>query len=408
MAGMSIRLAVDVAAARREDGPVGPRIATGLSSEDSGVASYAEAAERAARSLRGAPVDLAVVFAGAPNVADAGPGLAAVRERLGSGALVGCGAQGVVGEGRELESGGVAVWAASLPGAHVESFHLQAMAAGEGAVAVTGMPDLDETDAVILLVDPYTFPVEPLLAQIGADHPGLPILGGLASAGSGPGGGLLLYDGRLVSRGAVGVALSGVDVRSCVSQGARPLGPEMVITAAEGNVIEELASRPALERLKAALSELSPAEGALAAHGLLLGIVIDENQPDYGRGDFLIRGLIGIDEAEQTITVGERVRIGQTVRMQVRDGATADEDLREALERQLRELPAPPAGALIFTCNGRGEHMFGAPDHDATALSDAFAGAPAAGFFCAGEIGPVGSRNFVHGFTATLAVFPAS
>ena len=102
------------------------------------------------------------------------------------------------------------------------------------------------------------------------------------------------------------------------------------------------------------------------------------------------------------------MRIGQTVRMQVRDGATADEDLREALERQLRELPAPPAGALIFTCNGRGEHMFGAPDHDATALSDAFAGAPAAGFFCAGEIGPVGSRNFVHGFTATLAVFPAS
>jgi len=136
--------------------------------------------------------------------------------------------------------------------------------------------------------------------------------------------------------------------------------------------------------------------------------VIDENQPDYERGDFLIRGLIGIDEAEETITVGERVRIGQTVRMQVRDGATADEDLKEALERQLRDLPAPPAGALLFTCNGRGAHMFGSPDHDASALVDAFDGAPAAGFFCAGEIGPVGSRNFVHGFTATLAVFPAS
>ena len=399
---------MDGAASPREDMPVTPRIATGLSTQDAGVASYAEAAERAGGAMGDAPVDLAVVFAAAPNMPAAEQGLAAVRERLGPSALVGCGAQGVVGEGRELEDGGVVVWAASLPGAHVESFHLQAMAAGEGAVAVAGMPDLDETDAVILLVDPYTFPVEPLLAQIGADHPGLPILGGLASSGSAPGAGVLLHDGELAREGAVGVALSGVDVRSCVSQGARPVGPEMVITGAEGNVISELASRPALERLKQALSELSPEDGALASHGLLLGIVIDENQPDYERGDFLIRGLIGIDEAQGTISVGERVRVGQTVRMQVRDGATADEDLREALDRQLRDLPAPPAGALLFTCNGRGAHMFGAPDHDASALSDAFGGAPAAGFFCAGEIGPVGSRNFVHGFTATLAVFPAS
>ena len=166
-------------------------------------------------------------------------------------------------------------------------------------------------------------------------------------------------------------------------------------------MIAELASRPAIERLRDALGELPPREQQLAASGLMLGIVIDENKPDYERGDFLIRGLLGIDEETGAVQVGEHVRVGQTVRLQVRDGDSADEDLREALDR----LPVAPAGALLFTCNGRGSHMFGAPGHDAQALDEAFGGAPVAGFFCAGEIGPVGRRNFLHGFTATMAVF---
>jgi small ligand-binding sensory domain FIST len=203
----------------------------------------------------------------------------------------------------------------------------------------------------------------------------------------------------------VGVALAGVDVRPAVSQGARPIGPEMVITACEDNEILELASKPALARLHDAIGELDPEERALAGRGLLLGIVIDENQPDYERGDFLIRGLLGVDEEEGSVRVGERVRVGQTVRLQVRDGASADDDLREVLGRHADALGGPPAGALLFSCNGRGSNMFGQPDHDAAALEGAFGGVPAAGFFCAGEIGPVGPRSFVHGFTATMAVF---
>jgi small ligand-binding sensory domain FIST len=179
----------------------------------------------------------------------------------------------------------------------------------------------------------------------------------------------------------------------------------MVITAADGNVIHELASRPALTRLKQAIAELNLQERALAARGLMLGIVIDENKPDYDRGDFLIRGLLSVDEETESIAVGERIRVGQTMRMQVRDGASADEDLAESLERHFGDLERPAAGALLFTCNGRGSHMFDSPDHDVSALTRALGGAPAAGFFCAGEIGPVGPRNFVHGFTATLAVF---
>lgn len=381
------------------------RIGTGLAATGAGADAYAEAATAAAEPLQGERADLAAVFAGSGNLAAMEEGVALVRDRLAPRALIGCGAQGVVGAGRELEDGGVAVWAASLPGAHLEGFHLEAASAGESAVAVSGLPDLDQAEAVIILVDPYTFPIEPLLAQLADDHPGLPVIGGLASGGGGPGLAALIADGEVARQGAVGVAVAGVDIRPCVSQGARPIGPEMVITAAEGNVIHELASRPALTRLKQAIAELDQNDRSLAAHGLLLGIVVDENKPDYERGDFLVRGLLGIDEESETVTVGERVRVGQTVRMQVRDGASADEDLRDALARQLHDMPEPPAGALLFTCNGRGSHMFGRPDHDAAALERAFEGAPAAGFFCAGEIGPVGDRNFVHGFTATLALF---
>jgi len=381
------------------------RIGSGLARSDSGVDAFAEAAARAALRLGGAPADLIMVFAGRDNLDHADDGLAAVAERLGGGALIGCGAQGVVADGHEVEAGGVAVWAASfMNGGTAETFHLEALQAGD-AVAVAGMPMLEDADAVLLLADPYTFPVEALLTQMSVDNPGLPVIGGIASAGGGPGLGVLMHDGRVEHEGAVGVALRGVDVRPCVSQGARPIGPEMVITAGEENVIAELASRPALERIKEAIAELDADERTLAAQGLLLGIVIDPNQPEYERGDFLIRGLLDVDDDAGTVTVGEQVRVGQTVRLQVRDGDSADEDLRAVLDGQLRELRHPPSGALLFTCNGRGAGMFGVQDHDASALDYAFAGAPAAGFFCAGEIGPVGDRNFLHGFTATMAVF---
>ncbi|MGZ5360605.1 MAG: FIST C-terminal domain-containing protein, partial [Solirubrobacterales bacterium] len=173
------------------------------------------------------------------------------------------------------------------------------------------------------------------------------------------------------------------------------------------NVIEELALQPAIVRLRDAIAGLDPEQQRLVAQGLMLGVVIDENQPEYERGDFLVRPIVGADPDQGWIAIGEEIRVGQTVRLHVRDAASADRDLREALRAQAEALgDAGAAGALLFTCNGRGSHMFDVPDHDATTLEDAL-GAPAGGFFCAGEIGPVGGRNFLHGFTATMAVFPA-
>src|SRR3954454_20348839 len=381
------------------------RIATGLATSDAGVDAFAEAASRAQLGLGGAPADLVAVFASASNLDSGEDGLAAVEARLRPGALAGWGAQGGRGAGRELGQSGGVVGGASLGGGAAESFHLEPLPAGDDGFVIAGLPELGGADAVIMLADPYTFPVEPLLAQLAVDFPGLPVIGGLASARNHDGT-VLFHDDAVVSTGAVGAVLRGVDVRACVSQGARPIGPEMVITAAEGNVVHELASRPALVRLREAIGELDTEERMLAANGLLLGIVIDENRPEYERGDFLVRGLVDVDEQTGAVTVGDLVRVGQTARLQVRDGDSADEDLRAALSKQLRELPAPAAGALVFTCNGRGVGMFGAPDHDVGALEETFGDIPAAGFFCAGEIGPVGPRNFLHGFTATMAVFP--
>jgi small ligand-binding sensory domain FIST len=182
----------------------------------------------------------------------------------------------------------------------------------------------------------------------------------------------------------------------------------LTITSASGNVIHELAGRPALETVERLVGEMSARERALIAGGLLIGIVIDSGKPEYEQGDFLVRGVLGADPSSGSLVVGATVHEGQIVRLHARDAQSADEDLRRALRLRVEALAGqPPAGAIVFSCNGRGRAMFGTPDHDALAVTEELGGVPAAGFFAAGEIGPVGGRSFLHGFTATVAVFAA-
>jgi small ligand-binding sensory domain FIST len=391
------------------------RTSVGASESFDTVEAAAEAADRARAGLE-PTCDLAVVFASGHHLAMAKWLLSEVHERLEPRAVIGCGAGGTVAGGHELEeTPGIAVWAASLPGAELETMHLTAERDAQG-FRLLGLPvsllepaNADEAggdESLIALCDPFSFPAEELLAAVDRSRPHVPVLGGLASA-SFAGGAVLLRDGEVHSDGAVAVRLCGVQVLPCVSQGAGPVGPEMTITSAEANVIGQLAGKPAMERLGEVISALPDHERELAAAGVLVGLVIDENRPEYERGDFLVRPIIGADRESGAIAIGEPVRVGQTVRLQVRDAASADEDLREALRAQSQALGSHgAAGALLFTCNGRGSHMFEVPDHDAAAIEDSL-GVPTAGFFCAGEIGPVGGRNFLHGFTATMAVFPA-
>jgi small ligand-binding sensory domain FIST len=387
---------------------VSVRIGCGLSESADARVGAIDAATAAREGLAGARADIALVFASGAHLAAPEATLEGVHEALAPAQLAGCGAGGVLASGREVEGGtAVAVWAAALGAGSAEAFHASAVEV-PGGMAVTGMPELDNSSAVVLLPDPYTFPTEAAIVGLHEIAPGVPVLGGIASARMPEGDCALLIGEEVMDSGAVGVRFEGVEVLPCVSQGAAPLGPELTVTAAEGNIVHELAGRPALETLRDVISGLGSREGGLVAGGLLLGIVVDGNKPEYQQGDFLVRGLLGVDPETGSIAVGANVEPGQVVRLHARDAASADRDLHDALALRREALGGqPPAGALVFTCNGRGRGMFGTPDHDAGAIGSELAGAPAAGFFAAGEIGPVGGETFLHGFTATVAVFPA-
>lgn len=375
-------------------------MSTELDLREAAVAAALEARE----GLDGRPADLALVFVTGAHLIEPAVSLEGVHEGLAPAALVGCGASGVVAGRREVEQHtAVSVWAASFEGAaSAMAFHAEATPSG-----ATGMPDLSGAGGAILLPDPRSFPTDAVLRAVGEEAPGVPVLGGLASGRTPEGAAVLFLDEQVLDRGAVGVRFEGVELLPCVSQGATPVGPELTVTAGADHVIHELAGRPALEKLREVIYELPSEDRELLSRGLLLGLVVDGNKPDYVQGDFLVRGLVGADLDEGSVAVGAEVAPGQVVRLHARDAESADHDLHEALELRRTALGGrAPAGALVFTCNGRGRGMFGVADHDAAAIGDELADAPAAGFFAAGEIGPVGGESFLHAFTATVAVFP--
>ena len=382
------------------------RIACGLSTAPDPRAGAIEAAAKVAGELSGANIDLAAVFASGAHLAAPEATLEGVHDALQPDVLIGCGARGVVGDGREIEGGtAVSVWAAAFEHGLVSTFHAEVTEVDEG-VAVAGLPDLQGAGGAILLPDPYSFPTDAVLSELAGRAPGVPVLGGISSARTLRGQAALFLGEHVVPGGAVGVRFDGVELLPCVSQGAKPVGPELAITSGEGRLIKELDGRPALGALRDVLEGLDDTEREMLADGMLLGIVVERGQDEHEHGDFLVRSVLGGDPQTGAIAVGATIEEGQVVRIHARDAASADRDLHDALGLRRRALGSDaPAGALMFTCNGRGRGMFGLPDHDAVAVADALGDVPTAGFFAAGEIGPVGGENFLHGFTATVAVF---
>ncbi|WP_219471898.1 FIST signal transduction protein [Nonomuraea rhizosphaerae] len=320
--------------------------------------------------------------------------------------VIGCSATGVIGDGQGVElTSAVSAWAATLDGAELTTFALETLTA-EDRFVVVGLPERTTEDHVaILLADPYTFPTDAFVEKSVEVLGDLPLIGGLANGMQGRGSVRLFADGEIYSEGAIGVLLSGaVRVSTVVSQGCRPIGPSMVVTRAEENLLLELAGQPALGRLEDIVSDLDEDDRELVASGLQIGVAMDEYAERHERGDFLIRGVIGIDPEREAVAIGDIVEVGRTVRFQVRDAATADEDLYDVLDAHREELGRID-GALLFSCNGRGSAMFGTADHDPVALRDTLGPIGVAGFFSAGEVGPVGGQNHVHGFTASVLVF---
>jgi small ligand-binding sensory domain FIST len=339
----------------------------------------------------GSHPDLVIVFTTLAHAGALEDVVGTVREVLHPSVLVGAASEAIIGTGREIESGpAVSLWAARF-GPVVP---VRVTEAG-------GVPhDLPfEPTALVLVGDPFSVSVPDLLAAVAEAHPGLPVVGGMASGARGPGGSRLALDRTVYVDGAVGAILGpGADVVSVVSQGCRPVGRPFVVTDGEGSIIRSLAGKPALVRLDEIAGGLAPEEvRAINAGGLHLGRVVDERKAEFGPGDFLVRQVLGGDRESGAIAVNDEVEVGMTVQFHVRDAAAAHTELDNLLSGG-----GDVDAALLFSCNGRGARLFGVPDHDAGLLSRRVGPVPTTGFFAAGELGPVSGRNELHSYTASL------
>jgi small ligand-binding sensory domain FIST len=377
------------------------RYAAALSLHPTPVEAVGEVAGELLERFDGNRPDLVVCFASPHHTGAFDDMTGGLRKLLEPEVFIGCTAVGVAGRGVEVENApGLSVFAASFGAGRVDGFLLEANDTDDG-MEIVGWPDnVAGRGTLLMLADPYSFPVNDFLALCNARVPEMHIAGGLASAATMPGGNRLVLDDQIRTGGAVALMLSpDVPVRPIVSQGCRPIGKPLTITKSERNMVYELGGQPALHRLQELIQAASDDERKLMREGLQVGLVVDEHKLDFARGDFLVRNLLGADQQSGALAIGERADIGTTLQFQVRDADAADEDLYELLDG------VPAEAALLFTCNGRGTHMFAGPSHDALVIEEMLGTVPLAGAFCAGELGPVGGRNFLHGFTASVVVF---
>jgi small ligand-binding sensory domain FIST len=355
----------------------------------------------------GAPIDLACVFFSAHHAEEVDRLATVLTATLRPKLLLGCSGEGVISGAEELETTpAITVWAAVLPDVDLHPVQ-SSFSPTQDQFHLTGWPDPGIDDGTfLLLADPFTTPIQDILGILDDRYPGAKAIGGLAGGGQEVGMNRLVLNDQVFDGGLVGVRLSGaVDIRPVISQGCRMIGERFVVTKAERNLIHELGGEPALDRLQAAFDSLPEDAKQKANRALHLGIVIDEQRNRFERGDFLIRNLLGADRTTGAVAIGDMVQEGQTVQFQLRDAASASDEFNSLLEVDHARHRHPPLGALIFSCCGRGQGLFGTPNHDARMASTRLGSIPLAGFFAQGEIGPVGGRNFLHGYTASLALF---
>ncbi len=359
--------------------------------------------------------DLAVVFISGHHVNRVDVITSTVYDLLAPSTLIGCTGVSVAGNEHELEDEpGLVVLALSLPGVELHTFtdsDIDWPRSKDDPARLKAAMRADDPSlrGVMLLADPFT-PIMGLLPalsdvlQRSPDEAAVPMFGGIASAGRQAGDNRLLRHDEIRNGGLIGLSFLGaVRLETLVSQGCRPIGKPMIITGAKRNIIESLGGKPAMTAFQELAVELSDAERELIQEkGLFVGRVVSEYREHFGRGDFLVRNVVGVDRDHGMLAVSDMMRIGQTVQFHVRDAQTAHEDLELLLAAQ--EFDDSPLAALLFTCNGRGTHLFSQCDHDVSTIRRAMPGLPIAGFSAAGEIGPVGNSTFLHGHTASIAL----
>ncbi len=398
---------------------VGRSCASGMSRHPDAAVAVAEAVGSVVESL-GARPTVAIVFVSGRTAAAFDQIVDAANVLLSPSVLLAATAVGVLAGGEEAESGdAVAVWAGVIEG--VESFQLDVVP-GHDPHIVGIPPHLADGSTLLVLADPFSFPVDAFIDQLAVTFPRVAVAGGLASLG--PSRNRLAVSDlaatgarpQVRTDGAVGVVFPPGAVFPVVSQGCRPIGQPWTVTSADGQVIRQLGGRPALDRVNEMVADLDPRDRLCASQGLHIGLVANPRAVEFDRGDFLIRSVLGADRATGDVVVGALVEPGDAVQFQVRDAASAHEDLVELLHSA---TDTSPVGALVFTCTGRGSQLFAEPNPDASVVNEFTNGRGVAGMFCAGELGPVGrgersvtvggaGRNAVHAFTATVLLFPAT
>lgn len=384
--------------------------AIGVSQQPNCREAISECISAIKRELGGTSPDLTFVFATHHFEDDFANLPRQLQEKLKSKVLLGCSGEAVIANHREFENGpALCIWSAILPQTDVVPFRVEFRETPDGVVC-DGMPaDLsdhrDSTRALFTLGEPYSSLPPALIELVAAELPGVPVIGGMASGG-GPGENRLFFGDECLEQGAIGVILrGGAPIRTIVSQGCKPIGVPFVVTRSERNIVYALGGAPPLRKLEELFSTLPDRDKELAELGLFLGIAMNEYQERFERGDFLIANVLGADQKTGAVAIGNLVRTGQTVQFHLRDAATADEDLMQLLEREKAGQAKSPAAGLLFSCNGRGTRMFPEPNHDAGAVQRLLGPLPVAGIFAQGELGPVGGHNYIHGFTASLALF---
>jgi small ligand-binding sensory domain FIST len=386
--------------------------ASTLSCIPGGAAAFEEAVAAIEQQLGATAPDLLLVFASPEHASDCHRITALAKRRFPGALLAGCTGGGVIGGAREAEEGpALSLTAAALPGVSVSGFHLdtssmpppEAVAAWRAVVGREPEPQ----PKILLLADPFTMDAGGLIAGLDRAYPGSPKFGGLASGGRRPGENRLLLGADLHRSGAVGVVFAGdVVVDTVVAQGCRPIGKPMLVTRCTGGILQELDRRPPLQILTELHASLDPRDRELMQHSLFLGLEMREERVEYQPGELLVRNLLGADQETGAIAVGAELRPMQVVQFVLRDARTAEEDLQRLLDRQRRSPAAGrPAGALLFSCVGRGAGLFGCADHDTGLFEERLGPAPLGGFFCNGEIGPVAGATFLHGYTSAFALF---
>ena len=390
------------------------RFASGISEAVNAQAALEAVSQQVEERLAGLPCHAAFLFVSPIYRTSWADLLTWLHERLHPHVLIGCSASGVIGAGQELEwVPGISLVAAHMPEVRLFPFvvtpeELELSSPGGFWVDKIGASP-EANPAFVVLADPYTAQPTKFLAELNGTYRGRPIVGGLVSGSHEPGEQLLFAETEVFHEGVVGLAMTGnIVMDTVVSQGCRPIGRPLIITKAEENVILELKGKPALEVLHEVLAGLLPQDRELAQRGsIFVGLAMSEMRQAFGSGDFLVRNIMGVDPEVGAIAVAEQLEVGQTLQFQLRDPTTSRQELRRLLHEQLGHAASsvPPAGGLLFNCSGRGKALYGSAHQDVRAVQMVSGKLPVGGFFANGEIGPIGGRAFVHGYTASLGVF---